>query len=347
MRKKIIYILLAVVLLPALVFGWLIFGPGTAFPEKSRYIYVRSDAADFTHLVSAVADSGLVSSPGLFHWLARENGVDEKVHAGRFEVRKGTSLFQLVRMLKNNVQSPVKLVITKLRTREQLEGFLGRKMEADSAAFAAFLSSPDSLKSFGLDTANCMTAVFPDTYEYSWAASPGTVFRKLFAEKKKFWTPERIAQATALKLDPDAAYIIASIVEEETNALDEKDTIASVYINRLQKGMKLQADPTVKFALRDFTLKRIYEKHLLFKSPYNTYLVNGLPPGPICTPSRQTLEAVLKAPVTPYLYFVAKSDFSGRHVFSATYEEHLVKAKAFQDAQDEQQRIKKEREGAQ
>jgi UPF0755 protein len=168
--------------------------------------------------------------------------------------------------------------------------------------------------------------------------------KKLFSEKKNYWNEERKKLAAERKLNETTAYILASIVEEETRDNEEKDTIASVYLNRYYKGMRLQADPTVKFALRDFGLKRIYEKHLAVESPYNTYRNAGLPPGPICTPSIQTLEAVLHAPSTNYLYFVAKSDFSGRHVFSETYEQHLRYAKEFQRALDKQQQIKAAKE---
>lgn len=341
MRRSRIYILLAVLLVPLAIVGWWTFGPGTRFEQKSKYLYLHSGQLNMEQLVQQLIDSQCISSPRLFGVLAGNAQLAQKLKPGRYEIKRGTSVFAIVRMFKNNVQAPVKLVITKLRTRRQLEAFLGKRFEADSAAFALFLNQPDSLKPYGLDTNDYMTAIFPDTYEVSWSASPSAVFRKLFNEQKRYWNEERTAKAKALGLDPKSVYILASIVEEETIAASEKDTIASVYLNRLRKGMKLQADPTVKYALQDFSLKRIYEKHLLVASPYNTYHVKGLPPGPICTPSRETLEAVLNTATTDYLYFVAKSDFSGRHVFSATYEEHMIKAKAFQRAQDEQQRIKK------
>jgi UPF0755 protein len=182
-----------------------------------------------------------------------------------------------------------------------------------------------------------MAMIYPNTYTYFWSAPLRTIFDKFYAEYKRVWTEERRQQARKLGLTPAQAYTLASIVEEETQALDEKDTIASVYLNRFHKGMKLQADPTIKFAMRDFSLKRIYLKYLTVESPYNTYMNAGLPPGPICTPSLQTLDAVLQSPQTNYLYFVAKSDFSGHHVFSETYEQHLLKAKDFQKAQDVEQ----------
>jgi UPF0755 protein len=166
------------------------------------------------------------------------------------------------------------------------------------------------------------------------------LFRKMYTAYKAWWTPSRIQAAQARGLTPATATVLASIVEEETNAQADKGKIASVYLNRMSKGIKLGADPTIKYAMRDFELKRIYEQYLKVESPYNTYIHEGLPPGPICTPSESTLEAVLRSPSTDYLYFVAKPDFSGYSNFASTYKEHLEFAKEFHDAQDKQQAIR-------
>jgi UPF0755 protein len=248
------------------------------------------------------------------------------------------SLMDIARLLRNGAQAPVKLIITKLRTKENLAGFLGRKMEVDSMDVVNYFA--DSLQQYGFDTNTVMAMVYPNTYTYFWNASLHTIFDKFYTEYKKVWTDNRRDEAHKLGLTPTQAYTLASIVEEETNKLSEKDTIASVYLNRLNKGMRLQADPTVKFALKDFTLKRIYEKHTQVESPYNTYRNTGLPPGPICTPSLQTLDAVLQPAQTNYLYFVAASDFSGHHLFTSTYGEHLKVAKEFHTAQDVEQQKK-------
>ncbi|HVG14413.1 MAG TPA: endolytic transglycosylase MltG, partial [Chitinophagaceae bacterium] len=190
----------------------------------------------------------------------------------------------------------------------------------------------DSLEKFGRNEALAMSVVLPDTYTFFWDTKPGTVYKKLADESEKFWTSERIEKAKSLQLTPAEAYTLASIVDEESNAMAEKGNIASVYLNRVHKGMPLQADPTIRFALNDFTIKRIYGDHLNVASPYNTYRNKGLPPGPICTPSKKTIDAVLNAPSTDYIYFVADSSFNGRHLFSATYEEHLQKARWYQEA---------------
>jgi UPF0755 protein len=238
-------------------------------------------------------------------------------------------------MLRNGRQSPINLTITKIRTKEQLAGMVGRRFECDSLSMIYFLTNADSLKQFNLDSNTVMTAVFPNTYTYLWNTTPGTIFSKLYAEYNKVWTPERRQLAQQRGLTPTNTYILASIIEEETNLKEDKGNMASVYMNRMNKGIRLGADPTVKFALRDFSLKRIYEKHTAVESPYNTYRNFGLPPGPICTPSLETIDEVLNSPSTNYLFFVAKSDFSKRHVFTETYAEHLKYAREYHKALDE------------
>jgi len=230
-------------------------------------------------------------------------------------------------------------VITKLRTKEDLASMVGKKFECDSASFMRFLLNNDTLKSYDVDSNTVMSMVFPNTYTYFWNTTPSRIFKKLFAAYKNFWTPERIQQAKDHNLNETTAYTLASIVEEETTRKEDKPKVASVYINRLATGMRLAADPTIKYALRNFELKRIYDKYLLVESPYNTYRYAGLPPGPICTPSEETIDAVLQAPKTNYLYFVAKPDFSGYSNFSESYPQHLAFAKAYQKALDEEMKI--------
>ena len=338
MLKKLALGLLALIILAAIFIGWRFFTSNTAFPEKSKFLYIHTGHANWPEVLKTIEDSNLVKNPGSFNFLANRMGLPEAVKAGRYEITKGMSLADIVRLLRNGHQSPVKLIITKLRTKEDLAALIGRKMECDSASVIRFMNHPDSVKQYGVDTSTFMTLVYPNTYIYFWNSSPSQVFEKLAAEYKKTWTPERVEQARLHGLTPATAYILASIVEEETNAKGEKGIMASVYLNRVNKQMPLQADPTIKFAMRNFALKRIYLKYLAVESPYNTYRNKGLPPGPICTPSLQTLDAVLQSPQTNYLYFVAKSDFSGRHVFSETYEEHLKHRKEFQEAQDAEER---------
>jgi UPF0755 protein len=204
------------------------------------------------------------------------------------------------------------------------------------------------LRSLQVDTGTFMTLVIPNTYEIFWNTPPRKIIGRLAEEQKKFWTDTRRQKAAALNLNAQTAYTLASIVEEETNKEEDKGKIASVYLNRIETGMKLGADPTVKYATRDFGLKRILHKHLEFPSAYNTYLHAGLPPGPICTPSVNTLDAVLNAPSTSYLYFVAKPDFKGYSNFATTYTEHLEYARQYQQALDKlmQEKAQKEKKAA-
>jgi UPF0755 protein len=235
-------------------------------------------------------------------------------------------------MLSSGRQAPVNLVITKLRTKEDLAQKLAANFETDSLTVISFLNNADSMKGFQLDSNYVMTAVIPNTYSILWNTPASKIFRKLFDEKEKFWNEERSKKAAALNMTPVQVYTMASIVEEETNKEQDKGNIASVYINRIASGQRLEADPTIKFALRNFGLKRIRNVHkeAAASSPYNTYYVKGLPPGPICTPSSKTIDAVLNAPVTDYLFFVARPDWSGLSNFTASYAEHMINAKNYQ-----------------
>ncbi|MEX0636831.1 MAG: endolytic transglycosylase MltG, partial [Ferruginibacter sp.] len=259
----------------------------------------------------------------------------QNVKAGRYEIKNGMSYYNLIRRLKSGHQSPVKLVINKLRTKEDLARKIGQQFECDSLEVIQFLSSNDAVQTFKLDSHTVMSAVIPNTYLLQWNGNFKKLFTRLHQEHDKFWSEIRLKKAAAKNMSPEQVYTMASIVEEETNKLDDKGLIASVYINRIERGMKLEADPTVKYAMRSFGLKRILFEYLQYPSVYNTYQNIGLPPGPICTPSIETIDAVLNAPKTKYLFFVAKPDFKGYSNFAATYGEHLVYAKQYRDALDE------------
>ena len=276
----------------------------------------------------------IISNIFFFDLVSKQVKYPTLVKAGRYQFKNGMSLYRLLRMLRSGSQSPVNLVITKLRTKEDLAEKLAANFESDSATFMQILNDEHALKHFYLDSNTAMTAVIPNTYNILWNTPAEKIFSKLFDEKEKFWNKERMAKAKAINFTPEQVYSLASIIEEETNKEDDKGKIASVYMNRIAKGMKLQADPTVKFAIRDFELKRIMFKHLAYPSLYNTYQHLGLPPGPICTPSIKTIDAVLNAPKTSYIYFVAKPDFNGYSNFASSYEEHMIFAKAYQQALD-------------
>jgi UPF0755 protein len=336
--KKLFFLLLLFILL---IFGaglYLILGPGTDFQSANYDLYIHT-GMNYGQLDSLLKNDNVVAHPVIFKWLSRRVNYPVAMKAGKYEIHKNMSLLNILKMLRNGRQVPINLVIIKLRTREDLAALVGRKFECDSTSFMRFINNTDSLKTYGLDTNTMMTMVFPNTYTYYWNTTPSRIFKKMEVAAQTFWTSERTQKAESHRLNRITAYILASIVEEETTRKDDKPKIASVYLNRLATGMRLSADPTVKFALRRFDLKRVYEKYLLIESPYNTYLNAGLPPGPICTPSLESIDAVLDAPETKYFYFVAKPDFSGYSNFAETFSEHMRNAKEYQKSLDEQMRI--------
>jgi len=300
---------------------------------------------NYQQVVDSLEGNNTLKNIFFFKWLARRFDYPANIKAGKYEFKKGENLLTILRMLRNGKQVPVNLTITKLRTKEDLAGLVGRHFECDSSSLMNYLENNDSLKSYDLDSNTIMTVVFPNTYTYFWNTTPARIFKKFFAAHNEYWTTEKKQLADEHGLTPATAYILASIIEEETNKQEDKAKIASVYLNRMNKKMKLAADPTVKYALRNFELKRIYDKYLTVESAYNTYAHEGLPPGPICTPSVQTLDAVLNAPKTNYMYFVAKPDFSGYSNFSETYDQHIKYARAYQRALDDEMNKAKDSSG--
>ncbi|MBQ6080294.1 MAG: endolytic transglycosylase MltG [Muribaculaceae bacterium] len=251
---------------------------------------------------------------------------------GAFRISEGTSPFTLARHIKNGMQSGVRFTFNNVRTLDEWAQRWGdtfmdeaddmRKVLNDSAICAKYNKTPQTIA--------CL--LMPDTYEFYWDISPEKTLDRLYEYYKDFWSNKRKEKAEKLGLTPDEVATIASIVEEETSKADERGKVARLYLNRYQQGMRLQADPTVKYALGDFSIKRITVEMTQVNNPYNTYRVNGLPPGPIRLPEKSTIDAVLDAPMHDYLYMCARSDFSGYHDFSRDYDAHLDNAHRYQDA---------------
>jgi UPF0755 protein len=331
--KKVIGVIAVIILLIVAIAAWLIFAPATKFDNASRYVYVRSSPSAQEQIMHQLDTGNVIRSTAVFSFLANQTKAWQHVKPGRFEIKKGESIFNFVRTLRNNHQSAVRLTIKKLRIAEDLARIIGKNFSTDSSHALQFLTNNDSLAKFNVDTNTLFTLIIPDTYFLNWNTSVKNIVQRLKSEQENFWEKNnREQKAAELNLTPKQVYILASIVEEETNKNDEKGNIASVYMNRLNKGMPLAADPTIKFALKDFALKRIYYGYLSMASPYNTYKNKGLPPGPICTPQPVTIDAVLDAPKTDYLFFVAKSDFSGYHQFTDNFADHEKYAKLYQQA---------------
>lgn len=326
-KKKTGIIIIGIIVL---IGGFLLFklaGPAAKKPEK-EFLYIKT-GTDVNALKQQLTEEKILPGLTWFNFATKFLKI-HRIKPGKYEVNDGMSIINLVRMIRNGRQTPVNFVVTKIRTKEQLAGRLGRSFEFDSVAAINFLGSNDSLKKYNLDSNTVMAAVLPLTYESNWATDAGAVFEKFNNAYKKFWTNEKKQKAQKQGLTPIQAVTLASIIDEETNASKEKGTIASVYLNRIEKGMPLQADPTVKFALKDFGLRRILNRHLQVASPYNTYRNKGLPPGPICTPQEETVEAVLNAPDTEYIFFVASTAFDGTHEFTTNYADHMKLARAYQ-----------------
>jgi len=336
--KKTFFVIFTLIIVLIIFSAWKIFGPSVS-ALQDKFFYIKTGET-FDGVRNELISKKIISSARWFDWTASFMKFNT-VKAGKYEIDKNMSLFELVRMLRNGKQTPVKLTITKFRLKEDFARKLGQQFEFDSLAAIQFLTNNDSLKTFGVDTNTVMTAVMPDTYSFFWNSDPKKVYQKLFEHWQKYWNEDRKKKAATIQLTPVEVSILASIVDEEVNLKSEKEKIASVYINRLHKKMNMQACPTVKYALRDFALTRIYNKHLSVQSPYNTYINEGLPPGPVCTPQPETIDIVLNAPQTDYLYFVANSDFSGTHIYSTNYDDHLKFAKKFAEAQDMQESIRK------
>lgn len=331
---------IAIALLLAAILGiaayYLLNRPATAFTGESRQLFIPSDSASEALVIRNLREQGILRDTRIFEWLAKREGYATRVKPGRYRIEQGMSEREVFRLLMLGKQDPVRFVINKFRTKEDFSRYAGRQLECDSAELVSFLQSPDSLAPLGLDTNNALTMVIPNTYSIYWNTTPGALFRRLHQEKNRFWTASRLEKAEKAGLTPVQVYVLASIIEEETNKHDEKPDMASVYINRYRKGMPLGADPTLKFALRDFSIKRILFQHIeaSASSPYNTYRNKGIPPGPICTPSVKSIDAVLNASSTDYLFFCAKADFSGYHSFATNEQDHLRNARAYQHALD-------------
>ena len=341
MKQKIIISACSIVIIVSVYFSFILFGSTTKFKQEKAFLFIHPNEQTLNEITANLVFNKMISSPLTFKLMASYFKIDEKVKAGKYEIKKGESLISILKILKNNHQSTVKLVINKIRILNEFARLLDKNFGLDSISVLQFITNKDSLNTIGIkddllfDKRTFITTIIPNTYEFYWNASIKKIILKLYDGYKLFWTEERKQKAQSKKLTTNQVTTIASIVEEETNKNDEKEQVASVYINRLKIGMPLGADPTIKYAVNDFTLKRIYFNHLKTVSEYNTYLNKGLPPGPICTPSKQSIDAVLNATETKYLYFVAKADFSGYHDFSETFAEHKKKAAVYQQKLNE------------
>lgn len=307
----------------------------TAIDEPVTF-YVRS-GSNLNDVADALEADGIIMDKGAFLVVSDQmNYKLDKVVPGKYTISPGLTNKELITHLRGGYGAEtVNVTFNNIRYLEDLAGKACATIEADSADFLAWLTDPDSIGGYGFTHETVMCMFIPNTYEFYWNTSVQDLVVRMAAEYKAFWTQERIDRANAIGLTQSQVGTLASIVQEESNKSDERPTIAGVYINRVRNGWLLQADPTLKFAIGDWSIQRVLDKHKLIESPYNTYKYAGIPPGPISMPSVDAMEAVLNHEEHDYFYFCAKADFSGYHAFASTLAEHNRNAYAFHQAMNE------------
>jgi UPF0755 protein len=304
--------------------------------RKTRYIYIKHNAT-YKEVLQELKDKNILLDIVSFDHIAELKGYKTKVTPGKYFIKKDMSNKELVNVLKAGLQEKVTVELNNLRTKEQLASRIGRAIEADSTEILDLLNDDDyCMNTFQTTTEQILTKVIPQDYAFdTWAIDAKTFMKKIKEVHQDFWTKERIQKAEKHNLTKTEATILATIVQQEQQVQkSERPRIAGVYLNRLRKPMKLQADPTVIFAKGDFTINRVMYDMLNDNSPYNTYQHEGLPPGPICVASTNAIDAVLNAENHNYIYFCAKEDFSGFHNFTASYTEHEKNAQRYAKALD-------------
>lgn len=328
MKKILIWTFVVGLVLGAAVAVWgVISFKGNAVVAE-RELFVGRDSS-YEQLMDSL-------KPSLKHHLAfdlyaERLGLEESYKVGHYVVKDGMNVIEVVRMLKLGLQTPVNVTMNNVKIPAQLAGKLAPQLEADSVELVEVFTDEALAKELGFDSPLTMFSIFlPNTYEFYWTVKPREFVDRMYREYKRFWEGDRDKKRERSGLDRVEVATLASIVYEETRKVDEMPRVAGVYMNRLRTGMPLQADPTIKYAMQDFGLRRILNRHLKTPSPYNTYLNRGLPPSPICMPSVEAIDAVLNFEKHDYLFFCARPTFDGYHNFAKTYSEHLRNARAYQ-----------------
>ena len=300
--------------------------------NAEKYIYIPSNS-EFTDVVKILLENGLLINANSFEWLAKQKKYDTNIKAGRYRINRALNNNDLVNLLRSGKQTPIKVTFNNLRNKEQLAGKIASQIEADSLSILKYITDTTFLNKLKLNTDNVACLFIPNTYEFYWNTSVEGFVNRMVKEYSDFWNSSRKKKAAEIKLNYYQVAVLASIVEKEQSIKrDERPEIAGVYLNRLKKRMKLESDPTLIFALGDFTIKRVLNKDKKVESPFNTYKNKGLPPGPICIPSINAIDAVLNASEHNYIFMCAKEDFTGYHNFAKTYAKHLINARKYQKA---------------
>jgi UPF0755 protein len=323
MKRKLFYLYYSViaVVVFAIAVLWTVGIRHNVHSETPVRIFIASGSS-FKDVLDTLKRSALLSNEQSFIIVSRLKSFNRSVKPGSYVIEPGMSNNKIVNMLRAGRQTPVNVTFNNIRTIDDLAGRIGGQIEADSASISSFLTDESNYSSDGFNRMTVISVFLPDTYQLYWTINAKGLYRRMLKEYRDFWNDDRLAAARTLNLTPVEVSILASIIDEETVMDDEKSRIAGVYLNRLRLGIPLQADPTVKFAINDFTIRRVLNDQKEIDSPFNTYKYKGLPPGPVRCASKSGIEAVLHAEKHEYLYFVARSDFSGYHHFSRTLAEH-------------------------
>ncbi|MFP4023817.1 MAG: endolytic transglycosylase MltG [Thiohalospira sp.] len=309
-----------------------IYQPNILVADSSyKYLYIPT-GSDFDDVKSIIAENNILENTSSFIWLAEKKNYPNHVYPGRYALKHDMNNNEIINLLRSGNQEPIKVIFNSLRNKEQLAGRISQQIEADSLSLLETFNNDSIIKKYGFKPETFTCIFIPNTYEFWWNTTAKGFVQRMYKEYQRFWNEQRLAKAKALNLTPEEVITLASIVDEETLYNEEMKKVAGVYINRLRKRMHLQADPTLKFALADFSIKRVLTVHKQIDSPYNTYTRYGLPPGPISIPSIEAIDAVLNYEQHDYLYFCAKPDFSGYHNFSKTLSQHNINARIYQQA---------------
>jgi UPF0755 protein len=331
-KKQILYLLsgLGVLILVIILMIYKnLYGVNIKTENGKQVIYIPTGSS-YEQVLDTLRSNLKIKNLKVFNWLANKKGYPVQIKSGRYIIDNDLSYNRLINILRSGRQVPVKITFNNIRTLNQLAGKIGRQIEADSSRIISFLSDDSNFISDGFTKENIIALFIPNTYEFYWNTDSKQLYTRMLKEYRLFWNDQRLTKAKEKGLSQMDVSILASIIDDEVAKSDEKPRIAGVYLNRLKRGIPLQACPTIKFALNDFTITRILKKYLVFDSPYNTYLHNGFPPGPIGCPGIDGIDAVLNAEKHDFLFFAAKADFSGYHNFSRTLSEHNHYAALYQ-----------------
>ncbi|MFZ6011407.1 MAG: endolytic transglycosylase MltG [Bacteroidota bacterium] len=331
-KRLIFFLLFSILLISFTYYGFQIcYTPNFLVGKDDRLLIVQKDAT-FKHIQKELHDGEYVQDLISFSFLARLMDYDELIKPGRYVLRKNMTNLEAIRLLKSGKQEPVRITFNNVRLISDLSEKITRNLGMTHDEFEAALIQFTMNNSFGFNKDNIMAMFIPNTYEVYYNISPEELVERMHHEYEKFWNTERTEKAKVVGLRPVEVSVLASIVQAETIKQDEAPIIAGLYLNRLRKGIALQADPTLVFAVGDFSLKRVLNEHKEIDSPYNTYKYPGLPPGPINMPEINSIDAVLNYDSSNYYYMCAKEDFSGRHNFTNSYAQHMQNAARYQRA---------------